>query len=256
MLQVTGKAVVEYYFDPALVMSKNDSNPETPFKKAPSARSLGKNGLNDDDTLYNSKHLYMPCTIIKRLEEGNGKSVNTEPYDGPTLVKTVDGTLHKIYDSSKLIALTAPDDYVGMDDILHLPHVTEASLLHTLRTRYKMDDIYTSAGPILISVNPYRTISLPSGESLYSEELMMKYRTQGDWNADKPPHLFQVADRAYVAMMDSVHPSMDFKHMDDEDAMVLTEHHELPGKARNQSIIISGESGAVSQWPSVQYCRP
>lgn len=228
-------------------MSIGDSNnPETPFKKAPSARNLGKNGLNDaDEKLYTSKHLYMPCTIVKRLEgEGNGKSANTEPYNGPTLVKTVDGTLHKIYDSSALISLTAPDDYVGVDDILHLPDVTEASLLHTLRTRYKMDDIYTSAGPILISINPYRTISLPNGESLYSEELMMKYRAQGDFNAEKLPHLFQVADRAYVAMMDSVHPSMEFKHMDDEDAIVLTDHHELPGKARNQSIIISGESGA------------
>ena len=233
-------------------MSNNESNPETPFKKAQSSRNLGKNTEKDDETLYSSRHLYMPCTIIKRLDEdGNSNNsngtVNTEPYDGPTLVKTVDGTLHKIYDSSKLIALTAPDDYVGMDDILHLPHVTEASLLHTLRTRYKMDDIYTSAGPILISINPYRAITLPDGSSLYCEELMMKYRAQGDFAAEKPPHLFQVADRAYVAMMDSVHPSMDFKHMDDEDAVMLTDHYVPPGRARNQSIIISGESGAVSK---------
>ena len=244
---------MEYYFDPALVMTDNNdsvSNFETPFKKSQSTRNLGKNG--DDEVLYSSKHLYVPCTIIKRLEDdnnnnaGNGKTNNTEPYDGPTLVKTVDGTLHKIYDSSKLQALSAPDDYVGMDDILHLPHVTEASLLHTLRTRYKMDDIYTSAGPILISINPYRTVTLPDGQSLYSEELMMKYRATGDISGEKPPHLFQVADRAYVAMMDSVHPSMDYKHMDDEDVDLLTEHHVPSGKARNQSIIISGESGAVS----------
>ena len=238
---------MEYYFDPRLIMSDKEMNPETPFKLGNSTRNLGREGSNEySETLYTSKHLYMPCTIIKRLQdEGNGKTVNTEPYAGPTLVKTVDRTLHKVCNSSSLIALTAPDDYVGLDDVLKLPHVTEASLLHTLRTRYKMDDIYTSAGPILISINPYRTISLPNGESLYSEELMMRYRTQDEFGAEKPPHLFQVADRAYVAMMDSVHPSMEYKHMDDEDAMLMTEHLEHPGKARNQSIIISGESGAV-----------
>jgi myosin heavy subunit len=238
---VTGKAVVEYFFDPTLVMPSHENNPETPFK-TPSSKTLGP----DDDTLYSSKHLYMPSTIIKRLED-DGKTANTEPYDGPTLVKTSDGTLHKIYSSAKLTALTSPDDYVGVDDVLHLPHITEASLLHSLRTRYKRDEIYTSAGPILISINPYRTITYATGESLYSEELMMKYRAQcGEFASDKPPHLFQVADRAYAAMMDSVHPSMEFKHLDDEDAILMTQHNVPPGKARNQSIIISGESGAVS----------
>ena len=218
---------------------------ETPFKSA-SVRNLGRNTQTYDEMLYSSKHLFMPCTIIKRLEDGgDNKSTSTEPYEGPTLVKTSDGTLHKITDSSKLTALTAPDDYVGLDDVLHLPHVTEASLLHTLRTRYKMDDIYTSAGPILISINPYRKLNLPTGESLYSEQVMMKYRSKGDFTVEKPPHLFQVADRAYVAMMDSVHPSMDYKHMDDEDIDIVTGIQGPPGRARNQSIIISGESGAV-----------
>lgn len=230
-------------------MPSDDSNSfETPFKTPSKSRSNN----NDNDALYSSKHLFVPCSIIKRLEDdsndnNNSKKANTEPYAGPTLVKTNDGALHKIYDSSKLITLSAPEDYVGMDDILHLPHVTEASLLHTLRTRYKRDDIYTSAGPILISINPYRTITLGNGESLYSEELMMQYRGQTGLGTEKRPHLFQVADRAYQAMMDSVHPSMDFKHMDDEDVDIVTDLHTPPGKARNQSIIISGESGAVSK---------
>jgi myosin heavy subunit len=229
-------------------MSSHESSAETPFK-TPSSKTLGRNSQSNDEMLYTSKHLFMPCTIIKRLEDddGNNKTVNTEPYDGPTLVKTVDGTLHKICDSSRLQTLSAPDDYVGLDDVLHLPDVTQASLLHTLRTRYKRDDIYTSAGPILISINPYRTIIMPSGESLYSEQLMMRYRNQGDFSGEKlPPHLFSVADRAYVAMMDSVHPSMEYKHLDDEDAAMLTDTHVPAGRARNQSIIISGESGAVS----------
>ena len=245
---VTGKAVVEYFFDPTLVMPDNDgSAPETPFK-INRARS---NSGDDSSMLFSSKHLFVPCTIIKRLDEDQQENTspkskaNTEPYEGPTLVKTNDGTLHKIYDSSKLIALSAPDDYVGVDDILHLPHVTEASLLHTLRTRYQRDDIYTSAGPILISINPYRTL-VQNGESLYSESQMLHYRTQAGLGEEKAPHLFQVADRAYVALMDSVHPSMDFQHPEDEDMGVITNHHVPAGRPKNQSIIISGESGAVS----------
>lgn len=234
---VTGKTIVEYFFDPTLVMSNDDYGVDTPFK-TPSSRNLSKSEQSEDDILYSSKHLFMPCIIVKRLdEEGN---TNTEPYDGPTLIKTADGTLHKISDSSKLIPLSAPDDYIGQEDVLHLPHVTEASLLNTLRVRYKRDDIYTSAGPILISINPYKEIITANGESLYSEQLMMQYRSKSGFAA-KPPHLFQVADRAYTALMDSVHSSMEVDHLEDE---VLTEYHTPPGRARNQSIIISGESGA------------
>jgi len=209
---------------------------ETPFKTPKDTR---------DPLFFSSKHLFVPCTIIKPLDEENSGSakMNTQPYAGPTLVKTSDGTLHKISDSSTLIPLQAPDDYVGMDDVLHLPQISEATLLHTLRIRYRRDEIYTSAGPILISVNPYKQVVLPDGESLYSEEQMMLYRTRLEFE-EKPPHLFQIADRAYTALMDSVHSSTLVEHMEDEDAVMMLEHHVPPGTIRDQSIIISGESGA------------
>jgi len=60
----------------------------------------------------------------------------------------------------------------------------------------------------------------------------------------KPPHLFQVADRAYTALMNSAHLMGSAGHVDDEDPVMLLEHHVPPGTVRNQSIIISGESGA------------
>lgn len=178
-------------------------------------------------------------------KKSTGKA-DSQPYAGPTLVKIKDGTLYKITDSTKLVALRSPDDYMGLDDVLHLPQVTEASLVHTLRLRYKRDEIYTSAGPILISINPYRTISLVDGESLYSEDQMLFYRTKASspLEDEKPPHLFQIADRAYTALMDSVHNSKAADHLEDEDAVLLLEDHHPSGSLRNQSIIISGESGA------------
>ena len=133
----------------------------------------------DEATVLASKHLFSPCTIIKPLDNENSSGkADSQPYAGPTLVKIKDGTLYKITDSTKLVALRSPDDYVGLEDVLHLPQVTEASLVHTLRVRYRRDEIYTSAGPILISINPYRSIALTDGESLYSEGQMLYYRTR------------------------------------------------------------------------------
>ena len=152
-------------------------------------------------------------------------------------MKTSDGKLHKITDSTKLVKLTSPDDYLGVSDVLHLPNVSEASLVHTLRLRYRRDEIYTSAGPILLSINPYKMISFPNGESLYSEKVMLQYRKKTEFEQELPPHLFQVADRAYSALLASVHLG---SHMDEEDSSFYT----APGTIRNQSIIISGESGA------------
>jgi myosin heavy subunit len=174
----------------------------------------------------------------------NNRRASTEANIGPALVKTSDGTLYKIHDATKLIALTYPDDYVGLSDVLHLTNVSEANLLHTLRTRYKRDAIYTNAGPILLSVNPYKPILTSTGDSIYSENTMLQYRTSEN-RIDDEPHLFQVADTAYSAMMDSVHI---VPHLEDQDAgQFIASPSKLgvsPGQVMNQSIIISGESGA------------
>lgn len=235
---------MEYFFDPSLLIP--DERSETPFKSGangnastPYRKDLSTAfDASEDPLMTGSKHLFMPCTIIKPLDsDGDDKGGISEPIASPTLVKTSDGTLHKIRDSTKLVKLTSPDDYMGISDVLHLPNVTEASLVHTLRLRYRRDEIYTSAGPILLSINPYKMISFPNGESLYSEKVMLQYRKKTDFDQDLPPHLFQVADRAYSALLSSIHAG---PHMDDEDPAFHTE----PGRIRNQSIIISGESGA------------
>ena len=199
-----------------------------------------------NDILYSSKHLFYPCTIIKTLEDE--KKDDSGDASVPVLVKTSDGTLHKISDSTKLIQLTSPEDYQGLPDVLHLPHVTEASLLHALRVRYDRDDIYTSAGPILVSVNPYKDITV-KGKSLYSDEQMMLYRKASSSSTPHaedqlPPHLFKVADKAYSALIASGAPEIE-PHIDEEDAVLSMSPRPKGGrKIRDQSIIISGESGA------------
>jgi myosin heavy subunit len=197
----------------------------------------------EDPLFFASKHLFSPCIIVKALD--TEKDVNGQAHPSAALVKTTDGALHKITDSTQLTALISPDDYVGIDDVLHLPQVSEGSLLHTIRTRFQRDDIYTAAGPILISLNPYRDILTRDGDNIYSEEQMLLYRSHAcDFLQGKPPHLFSTADRAYNALIESIHSSSLASHFEVDDPVLLMEHHMNPGTVRNQSIIISGESGA------------
>jgi myosin heavy subunit len=75
------------------------------------------------------------------------------------------------------------------------------------------EEIYTNTGPILIAVNPWRTLDI------YSSQFMDRYNSSSlDRALDGlPPHIYRVADAAYRAMLRD---------------------------CRNQSILVSGESGA------------
>ena len=44
----------------------------------------------------------------------------------------------------------------GVHDLIGLTHLHEPAILHALRLRYDSDIIYTSTGPILIAVNPFK----------------------------------------------------------------------------------------------------
>ena len=48
----------------------------------------------------------------------------------------------------------------GTPDVVRLLKLSEAGLLHNLRVRYSRDEIYTRAGAILISVNPFKQLSI------------------------------------------------------------------------------------------------
>jgi myosin heavy subunit len=100
--------------------------------------------------------------------------------------------------------------------------LSEASLLHTLRVRFRQDNVYTFVGPILISINPYSWANAVR----YSDENIELYHNQSSMSEGNapPPHLFACANQAYLRL---VRPS----------------DSAATGPC-NQSIIISGESGS------------
>ena len=158
----------------------------------------------------------------------------------------------------------------GVDDLIELTHLHEPAILHALRLRYDSDIIYTSTGPILIAVNPFKPMS-----HLYSEEMMEQYRLQGEQGAGSqqqaqsnsptkfmtpfrkgtqqkqhttrrlPPHVYQTADDAYRQMARGL-----------ENCALMSQPRRQPkrgqseleamqfGSPTNQSILVSGESGA------------
>ncbi|KAH9618563.1 hypothetical protein KSS87_006331 [Heliosperma pusillum] len=100
-----------------------------------------------------------------------------------------------------------PDILEGVDDLIQLSYLNEPSVVCNLHYRYSRDQIYTKAGPVLIAINPFKSVKI------YGSNQITDYRQK---LADAP-HVYATADAAYDKMM---------------------------GDGVNQSIIISGESGA------------
>jgi myosin-5 len=151
----------------------------------------------------------------------------------------------------------------GVDDLIGLTHLHEPAILHALRLRYDADIIYTSTGPILIAVNPFKSMKY-----LYSNQTMEEYCAQGELVTSNtttntpfknhrmhvgqqqqqkklPPHVYQTGDDAYRAMI---------RGLENKELMRNPKQSMQRGKSpialgpkdapTNQSILVSGESGA------------
>uniref|UniRef100_A0A673CDP7 Unconventional myosin-Vb n=1 Tax=Sphaeramia orbicularis TaxID=375764 RepID=A0A673CDP7_9TELE len=106
--------------------------------------------------------------------------------------------------------LRNPDILVGENDLTALSYLHEPAVLHNLKVRFlESNHIYTYCGIVLVAINPYEQLQI------YGEEVINAYTGQN--MGDMDPHIFAVAEEAYKQMAR------------DE---------------RNQSIIVSGESGA------------
>ncbi|KAJ3387895.1 Myosin type-2 heavy chain 1 [Entophlyctis sp. JEL0112] len=109
---------------------------------------------------------------------------------------------------SSLPLLKNPDFMDNVDDLSLLSYLHEPAVLDSIKSRFFNEQIYTYSGMVLIAVNPFKNIDL------YSLEIMREFC--GKKRSDLMPHIFGIAEESYRAM------------------------HE----GRNQSIIVSGESGA------------
>uniref|UniRef100_A0A804K2I9 Myosin motor domain-containing protein n=1 Tax=Musa acuminata subsp. malaccensis TaxID=214687 RepID=A0A804K2I9_MUSAM len=115
------------------------------------------------------------------------------------------GNVHSV--SRESILPANPHILDGVDNLIQLSYLNEPAVLHNIKYRYANDFIYTKAGPVLVAVNPFKEVPL------YGRDYVTAYKQK----LKDSPHIFAIADTAFNEMMrDGV----------------------------DQSIIISGESGA------------
>ncbi|KFW02336.1 Unconventional myosin-Vb, partial [Eurypyga helias] len=111
---------------------------------------------------------------------------------------------------SQLPPLCNPDCLSDANDLVALSYLHEPAVLHSLRRRFlEANAIYTYCGIILVAINPYKPLPI------YEEEVIYAY--SGREMGDMDPHIFALAEEAYKQMVRF---------------------------GKNQSLIISGESGA------------
>jgi myosin heavy subunit len=151
--------------------------------------------LQDDDAFVK------PATVTVGFDKGSPGAVKTD--DGDEVELTPEQTK----------VIEAMDEQVlepELADLITLNELTENSVLHKLRMRFKKDAIYTSVSAILVSVNPFKRLDIVSKPNL---ERFMKSRDL----TKLEPHIWWVAKNAYEKMRK---------------------------EGNNQSVLVAGESGA------------
>eukprot|EP01051_Picozoa_sp_SAG22_P016577 SAG22_NODE_2367_length_2653_cov_1.469460_1_plen_513_part_00 len=99
----------------------------------------------------------------------------------------------------------------AVDDMVTLSDLNEPALVHNLRLRFATDDIFCWIGPILIACNPYKKLPI------FTPGFMDEYSLKAP-GTSMSPHVYDLSNAALLDMK--------------------------AGADQNQSVIISGESGA------------
>eukprot|EP00127_Corallochytrium_limacisporum_P002979 Clim_evm26s144 gene=Clim_evmTU26s144 len=122
----------------------------------------------------------------------------------------VDKSGRMVGDKASQPLLRNPEWLEETEDLIQLSYLHDAGILNTIRTRYvRHRQIYTYSGIVLVAVNPFTRLNI------YGTDFIQKYVNQ-PFRSQKP-HVYAVAEEAYRCMV---------------------------REDRDQSIVVSGESGA------------
>ncbi|KNC56326.1 uncharacterized protein AMSG_02296 [Thecamonas trahens ATCC 50062] len=176
-----------------------------------------------------------PEPEVKKSRFGGGASSSKDkkehkPPEPPKLAAKVKGTPSDNPDYNnqpKALKVTQTDDLLvqimaqsnreGRQNMVELEDLQVGELMYNLRMRYKAKPMlyYTYVGEILVVANPLQDMGL------INQETMEKYKGRPFADPELPPHIYATGDEVYRKMCSPE-----------------------PGRPINQSIVISGESGA------------
>ncbi|RHY34519.1 hypothetical protein DYB32_000892 [Aphanomyces invadans] len=143
---------------------------------------------------------------VKLAHDTSNRTIDLKDAD---VIRAIGGTQATEIDALPL----AIAHHEGVEDMRNLRFLNEPSILYNLKSRFEAAKPYTYTNEIVIAVNPYQWLG-----ALYADQLHEKYLHQP--KESLPPHVYATSTRAYKQMMQPL------------------------DKIRNQSILVSGESGA------------
>lgn len=145
--------------------------------------------------------------IPAKVIKFSGNALECQEDDG---ISSVVQTVAIKAPEKDLPPLRNPDILIGQNDLTSLSYLHEPAVLYNLDHRFTENNfIYTYCGIVLVAINPYEELPI------YGKETVWAYRGH-NWG-ELDPHIFAVAEDAFTKM---------------------------ERENRDQSIIVSGESGA------------
>lgn len=153
---------------------------------------------------------WVASEVVKKEIDGDKVVLTFKVENGEDKeIKVSLAALEKGTDES-LPPLMNPTILEASDDLTNLSHLNEPAVLQAIKLRYLQKEIYTYSGIVLIATNPFARV-----DSLYVPGMVQVYA--GKQRATQAPHLFAIAEEAFADMIRD---------------------------AKNQTIVVSGESGA------------
>lgn len=163
---------------------------------------------DDAKSLYTLELKLENGTTIE-IESNTLKENDLTDYSDSAVQKTIaEATNSKV--SSFLPLLRNPPILEATEDLTSLSYLNEPAVLHAIKARYGQLNIYSYSGIVLIAANPFDKV-----DELYSKDMIQAYA--GRRRGELEPHLFAIAEEAYSLMKN---------------------------EGKNQTIVVSGESGA------------
>ncbi|KAI7941197.1 hypothetical protein MJO28_013482 [Puccinia striiformis f. sp. tritici] len=171
--------------------------------------------------LPDEKKGYLACWIIKDSSSAAATTTAKSEQDPNPETGTATGSSDQqlvevrcVDDKTRTVKMDIlekmnPPKFNKVEDIADLTFLNEPSVVHNLRQRYESKMIYTYSGLFLVAINPYHPLPI------YTPQVISQYKNKR--REENPPHVYAVAERSWQHML---------------------------GERENQSILITGESGA------------